>query len=355
MFFSVPADFNIHTLEQLIALEKKYPSNKVREVFGNLSGSKWPSGHGFLKSQSYAESIEVLKGYVTAAADFGIEFNYTFNASCLGNSDILHASLEEILEFVGELVSIGVNRITIASPALMIAVHKRYPSLMITASAITHVDSVLKAKWLQELGVQTIVLDEDITRNIHRINSIATHTNMDVEIIVNSKCTFNCLYRNFHYNSVCHEFPVGDRAVFSYGGSCAAFRHNNPVELIKSLWIRPEDLEAYEKKGVTVFKIIGRERLSDIHLLKMVETYFSHSYDGNLVDLIFGFADTVKHIYIDNKKLDGFVDKFFNEDVDCLSQCTPDKCTHCYEYLKKALVDTENFKFGEGTVDGFNY
>ena len=140
MFFSVPADFNVSTLEQLIALEKKYPSNQVREVFGNLSGSKWPSGHGFLKSQRYAESMEVLKRYVTVAANFGIEFNYTFNAGCLENSDILHDSLEEILKFIGELVSIGVNRITIASPALMIAVHKRYPSLMITASAITHLD-----------------------------------------------------------------------------------------------------------------------------------------------------------------------------------------------------------------------
>lgn len=355
MFFSIPADFKTSTIEQLVALEQKYPNNKVREVFGNLSGSKWPSGHGFLKSQRYAESLEGLKEYITIAAAFGIDFNYTFNASCLDNGDILHAPLEEILEFVGELVSIGVNRITVASPALMMAVRKRYPFLMITASAITHVDSVLKSKWLEELGVQTIVLDEDITRNIHRINSIATHTDMDIEIIVNSKCTFNCLYRNFHYNSVCHDFPAGGRAVFSYGGHCAAFRHNNPVELIKSLWIRPEDLEAYEKKGVTVFKIIGRERLSDIHLLKMVESYFAHSYEGNLVDLIFGFADTVKHLYIDNKKLDGFVDKFFNEEVDCLSQCTPDRCMYCDEYLKKALVDTDRFKFGEGTADGFNY
>lgn len=355
MYFSIPADFQVSTVSKLVALEQKYPGNKVREVFGNLSGSKWPSGHGFLKSQQYADSLSALKEYVAALTASGIDFNYTFNAACLDNGDILRAPLEEILAYVDELVSIGVKRITVASPALMKAIHKRHPDLMITASAITHVDSVIKSRWLEELGVQTIVLDEDITRNIKRIHSIASHTDMDVEIIVNSKCTFNCLYRNFHYNSVCHDFPMGSQPVFSYGGTCAALRHNHPVEMIKALWIRPEDLEAYEKQGVTVFKLIGRERLSDIDLLKMVEAYFAHSYEGNLIDLIFGFATTVKHLYLDNKSLDGFVDKFFHENVDCLSECTPDQCRHCYEYLEKALNNKDKFDFGEGTADGFNY
>ena len=355
MFFSIPADFNIDTFNKLKELEKKYPNNKVREVFGNISGSKWPSGHGFLKSQRFADSLQSLKEYVAAANSHGIDFNYTFNASCLENGDILKAPLNEILDYVGELVNIGISRITVASPALIKEIHKSYPELKITASAITHVDSVIKAGWLEELGVQTIVLDEDITRNFQRINSICSHTNMDVEIIVNSKCTFNCLYRNFHYNSVCHNFPENSQMTFSYGGNCAALRHNNPVELIKSLWIRPEDLNVYADNGVTVFKIIGRERLSDIDLLKMVESYFAHSFEGNLVDLIFGFATTVKHIYIDNKKLDGFIDKFLNENIDCLSKCTPDQCTHCYEYYNKSLIVKEKFDFGEGTADGFNY
>ncbi len=355
MFFSVPADFKKNTILELVKLEKKYPGNKVREVFGNISNSKWPSGHGFLKSQQYASSLSALKEYIEMASSYGIDFNYTFNASCLNNDDILKASLDDILSFIGELVSIGVKRITVASPFLMKYIHIHYPNLMITASAITHVDSVIKSQLLEAMGVSTIVLDEDITRNIKRIKQITANTKMDVEIIVNSKCTFNCLYRNFHYNSVCHSFPDGSHSVFSYGANCAKYRHNNPVEIIKSLWIRPEDLEIYEKQGITVFKIIGRERLSDIKLLDMVEAYFSHSYDGNLIDLIFGFATTVKHMYIDNKKLDGFIHFFFNNDIDCLSNCTLSQCRHCHEYLEKALSCQEKFNFGEGTKDGFDY
>lgn len=33
----------------------------------------------------------------------------------------------------------------------------------------------------------------------------------------------------------------------------------SPVELAKTLWIRPEDMVKYQKIGVDVFKILGRE------------------------------------------------------------------------------------------------
>ena len=346
IWYSVPADFKIQTLYDMKKLEEKYPGNSVREVFGNLSGSRWPSGHGFLRSQKYLETFRELEKYVQAAGKLGYDFNYTFNAACLDNKDIIDSELEEILEFIGNLADIGVRRITIASPALIGAVHRRYPSLLITASAITGVNSAYRANEVQKLGASTVVLEEDLTRDFKRIRGIAKYSTPDIEIIVNSKCTFNCLYRNFHYNSVSHD-TGGRKTVFNYGGNCAKCREQDPVQFIKSLWIRPEDIELYAEQGVKVFKLIGRERLSDIDLLRMIEVYFSRSYDGNLVDLVFGFATTRKHIYIDNKKLDGFIDKFVNEEFECLDACSPEHCNYCQTYLEKSLVKE---KYGIPTV-----
>ncbi len=334
--FTVPADFNIPSLRTLKELEYRYPDNTIREVFGNLSGSKWPSGHGYLKSQHYANSLSELKDYVSAATEYQIDFNYTFNSSCLANEDIIQRGQEEILAFVGELQEIGVTRITVASPVLIQAIHAAFPDLKITVSAITGIDSVIRAKAVEELGANTIVLHEDITRNLQRIQSIANHTNTDVEIIVNSKCTFNCLYRSFHYNSVAHDIGP-ERPMFSYGGNCAAYRMRDPVQFVKSLWVRPEDLQCYADHGVSLFKLIGRERLSDIDIPRMVEAYFSRSYDGNLIDLLHGFSTTKKHLYLDNKMLDGFMDKFEQEPFRCLDACTEDQCQYCAEYAKRAL------------------
>lgn len=336
--YTVPADFKIGSLYKMKQLEEKYPDNKIREVFGNLSGSKWPSGHGFLKSQKYLENLTELKEYVNKALELGFDFNYTFNSSCLENKDIITEELEEILGFIGEIIEIGVKRITIASPALMTAVHKRYPDLLITASAITGINSVFRANEVKKIGASTIVLEEDITRDFKRLEGIKKYGGVDTEIIVNTKCTFNCVYRNFHYNSVSHD-TSGLRKAFNYGGNCAKCRIEDPVSFIKSLWIRPEDIETYAKHGVDLFKLIGRERLSDINLLRMIEVYFSRSYEGNLIDLIFGFSTTQKHLYLDNKKLDGFLEKFLNEDFECLDACHPDHCDYCYQYLKKAMVE----------------
>lgn len=337
--FTVPADFKTESIMKMKELEKKYPDNYIREVFGNISGSVWPSGHGFLKRQHYVDTLEELSEYITAAAEAGYDYNYTFNAECLNNHDISQPGLSEILEFVGKLMDVGVKRITIASPALMIAVHKMYPDLKITASSITNIDSVIRAIEMEKLGVDTIVYGEDVTRNFQIISAIANSVSMSTEIIANSKCTFNCAYRVFHYCSVNHDME-GKRSVFSYTGNCALERYQNPVELIKSLWIRPEDIDVYARYGVNLIKLIGREQLSHINLLKMIEVYFSRDYDGNLMDLIFGFDMSKPHRYIDNKKLDGFLDKFIEEPFDCLSKCTSDQCQHCQQYLEKSWVNS---------------
>lgn len=336
ILFTVPADFNVQTVEKMALLEKQYPDNHIREVFGNLSATNWPSGHGFLKSQKYATSKDELKEYIAVLHAFGYEYNYTFNAGCLNNQDIIEDELKMILNFAEDLIEAGIDRITVASPVLIEKLHNCFPELKITASAILAVNSLARANMVAKLGASTIVLEEDLTRDFKRLKSISNGCKADTEIIVNTKCTFNCMYRTFHYNSVAHDIG-NNKTIFNYGRNCAKFRRENPVEYIKSLWIRPEDLNIYHDYGIQLFKLIGRERLSDIHLLEMIETYFSRSYDGNLIDLIFGFSNTQEHFYIDNKKLDGFLYKFIKEPYECLDKCAENTCNYCKSYLEKSL------------------
>ena len=78
--FTDPADFKTDTIKKMKELEIRYPDNYIREVFGNISGSAWPSGHRFLKSQHYVDTLDELKEYVTALSEEGYDYNYTFNA-----------------------------------------------------------------------------------------------------------------------------------------------------------------------------------------------------------------------------------------------------------------------------------
>jgi len=56
------------------------------------------------------------------------------------------------------------------------------------------------------------------------------------------------------------------------------------VELLKSPWIRPEDIRHYEAIGYERFKITERFKRTPL-LLENVRVYENRRYDGNLLDL----------------------------------------------------------------------
>jgi hypothetical protein len=154
----------------------------------------------------------------------------------------------------------------------------------------------------------------------------------------------------------------------------------DPVNYIRSEWIRPEDLHLYEDLGYDSFKITERGAPTPV-LVRRVKAWSERRYDGNLLDLVqpFGFAESrgaeegkglrwkIRHFFrpltvslrrlwavkrlaeergllgrrdglppveIDNRALDGFMDRFLSKgckDVDC------EACRHCHRWAEKAV------------------
>jgi collagenase-like PrtC family protease len=102
--------------------------------------------------------------------------------------------------------------------------------------------------------------------------------------------------------------------------------------MIRSRWIRPEDLSYYEEIGYDYFKISGRE-MSTEKIILTTKAYSNRKYDGNLLNILNGVTildgsrrkvgvPEIKPPSIDNSRLDGFLDFFkrkncFNECADC--------------------------------------
>jgi collagenase-like PrtC family protease len=59
----------------------------------------------------------------------------------------------------------------------------------------------------------------------------------------------------------------------------------DPVEFVKSRWIRPEDVKVYEDVGIDMLKILERNNTSDT-LGERVKAYSMRSYEGNLIDML---------------------------------------------------------------------
>lgn len=146
--------------------------------------------------------------------------------------------------------------------------------------------------------------------------------------------------------------------------NCTMQKISEPEQLIRSRWIRPEDLGRYEALGYQKFKISGR-RMSTTWLSRATAAYAQRRYDGNLADLLNGvtpgvdpdirspqyetllsgaeFLQAEKLValgqffpvtpFIDNRALDGFLDYF--EGQDCVTGCAD--CTYCEAVAKRAV------------------
>jgi hypothetical protein len=149
------------------------------------------------------------------------------------------------------------------------------------------------------------------------------------------------------------------------------------VEILKSAFIRPEDIHYYEEAGVDNIKLVERSMTTDA-LARIVKAYTVRSYDGNMMDLIHGLSKYIIYnkdnfywkglkyllqpskinifkahklvnqlttlrsekafnesfdLYIDNKKLNGFMD-FFHKG-NCNRDCN--ECNYCNKFAEKAI------------------
>jgi len=140
---------------------------------------------------------------------------------------------------------------------------------------------------------------------------------------------------------------------------CIPKKLEYPEEIIKAPWIRPEDIHKYERIGINSFKISNRVGPSSIGR-NCLKAYTERKCE-NLATLLTPLSLEIEEpkssrlenfdqlewdqmvriwgikspqVYIDNNKLNGFID-FFEENK-CYYQCGAD-CNYCAEASKKAV------------------
>lgn len=345
-YFSMPSDFRPETVDRYYEINNRYPDSKVIETYGQLAPDTL-FGSGRMPVSLPAVDIKELEKYVGYSLGKGLDFNYTFNATCMGNEELTEKGRKEIVNFVATLESIGVGWVTISLPPLMEIVHHSAPKMKIKASTLCQIDSPLKAKFYEGLGIGKIVLDEDIYRRFDILRDIGSSYGGDLEAIVNSYCINDCPYKIFHFNSFSHSHKNPD--MLSYYTSRCRFRHMDAANYMKMNWIRPEDLHYYIDAGINHFKLQGRTTAYRGDPAKAVTFYIDEYYDGNLISLLELFSPdrpfTMLGTEVDNRKLDGFIEKFVRDPGACGKLC--DKCGYCESYAKKSMNpgDYEKMEF----------
>lgn len=341
---------------------------EVVELYGKLTSDFFGGGrHSFQVPQV---SKRKLAFNIKKAHEYGFEFNYLLNTSCLNNMEWSISGQRKMRMFVDWLVSLDIDAVTVAIPYLLEWAKKRYPELRVYVSDLAYVNSIQRAKYWEDLGADRITLfNVDVNRNFYLLQLIRKNVKCDLKLILNINCMYGCPFYMSHANLSAHSSQsqhISRGFVIDYCRMrCRYQQIMEPVDFIRSSWIRPEDVRYYEDIGIDYFKIIDRAMTTE-DILFIVEAYTKRDYKGNLIDLfpepsrsimfkksilaqlkyflrpftvnVFRLKKFRKllmnAVYINNKELDGFIEKI--RDIDCDRRACRD-CRYCYDMAQKAV------------------
>lgn len=353
-YFNVPADFKKETIDQYVRLNNTYKDSKVIETYGNVTlGTNFGSGR--VLSQLPKIDLLDLREYVEYSKQNHIVFSFTLNAPYMQNREFTKEGVLKMKEFLKDLHEAGVESIIIALPSLIDLVKFSGYDFKIKASTICHITNAHKARAYKRIGVDKIVVDESVHRDFAALKRIRNAFGDRIEIIVNTMCHRNCLYRHFHYNetggdSSGHANEIG---VNYFEHKCLLQRYADASEILKLAWIRPEDLKYYTAVGINYFKLQGRQHTGKTGHIKTLEYYFKEDYDGNLMDLLDMFNPRYSfRVYLDNKKLDGFLKPYYEIENFCKNDC--DNCNYCRSFAGKCISIRESEEIIQAAKEFYN-
>ncbi len=364
MKISLATNFDDHLIDEI----KDYP---VYEVYGKLKADY--IGGGRPDNTLKDVDREIFERHVKKVRDAGIRFNYLLNGSCLANNEQDDKWQKEFKEFLSYLKSVGVNALTITNPYILMFVKKHFKNDFYTRiSTFACIDSYTKAKYWEDLGADYLCVDfVKINRDFKTLKYMVDNLKKSkIEILVTNSCLKNCPMIYTHTNSLSHASNKDEKRNLYEDWSlffCQEQELKNLEEYIKSPWVRPEDIKYYEDIGVEHFKITERGFPTE-ELVKRVKAYTTRHYDGNLLDLIQGHGVVVtddltlkkkkcetreelyqeikrvrglgtkreceRHVYIDNKKLDNFINFFVNNK--CTGNCN--SCGYCKRIADQVIT-----------------
>jgi collagenase-like PrtC family protease len=328
--FSVPYNNDPETLKELFRL-KRLGKNKIREVY--LAGPQEYSGSGRITKEL---SLTQFTKIVDKIHKQGIRVNLIFNPTCEGSdwyhSEVVNAKMDYLRQVHKQY---GVEAITIANPIYIKEVRRQLPNIEICASVLSDIDCVQRAVIFAEAGANVITPDVNINRDLELLKQIKKATKAELKLMVNEGCLYKCPFRKFHFNYMSHKSkelgPIEGDVFFA---NCSRVTLGDHSQILKSGWIRPEDIRKYGEIS-SFFKIVGRARPRSM-VIRTTKAYLQESWDGDLLDIVssslnkFGLEYGA---YLDNKSLDKY--KFFEKVTSCDRNCSD--CSYCQELARKLI------------------
>ncbi|RUM38689.1 MAG: hypothetical protein DSY70_07335 [Desulfobulbus sp.] len=176
-----------------------------------------------------------------------------------------------------------------------------------------------------------IILDRSLNRKLRRLERTvrkcrASFPEIKIELLANEGCLDFCPYKLSHDAYISLSNYEGRDCTYELNSTLGCIRlvDEQPHRLLRSPFIRPEDVALYQDYADTI-KLCGRT-LGTGFLQRVIYAYIQQKHDGNLLDLLDTMAWLAPQLYVDNSSLSfDFVEILSLCDKQCAS------CGFCRE------------------------
>ena len=355
-YYKIGTNFSNEFLNYAIKVNNAFNDSCIEEMYGAIrEHSQWSARPAFRLPEVDKGELEL---YVDKLRKNNIDLNYTLNTNYFGNRHDIFLNEKKLKKEVQYLNSIGVFKFTVTLPLVAEFIKEVNEKNLIEVSTIAHIDTVSQLEiWNEEIGIYRVCVNLMHNRNINflkNISKLAEKRKFDIELMVNEFCgsttksekkicATHCIYRDFCYqlHSIGYSYEEYIGTSMYPMNRCMAGR-NGDVEWIKMNYIRPEDIRKYREIGINHFKITGRTGTSQ-YLKGVINAYLEQKYEGNLLELWHHLEKITNdkynpEKYIENKKLDGFIDFWFDNPTHrCSDEVCAETCSYCDEFYKKYI------------------
>ena len=299
--FAVACNWDYELIHKL----SEYAS-EIKYIYGKTKSDVFSGGRA-TKQVVELEHRKEAEKYIKTAKENGLEFNYLLNGTEL-NNEFSKDTTRKIYESLDWIKSIGVKWVTLSNPRIAKIIQVEYPTLNINVSVFAHIRTVRQIEFWKKLGAKSINLDRELIKNPKQLKLLTKSADIELMLLVNDPCLLNCPYELYHDNLMSRNSITGNKYYHYCSFTCMLEYISNPVEIIKSSFIRPEDIINYEKLGIRNFKIVDRNRTTKF-IINAVKAYVNKKYKGNLIDLM-----SIHSAYDREKKSVFEKDGYFDED-----------------------------------------
>lgn len=313
----------------------------IQEIFFS-----WPE---LKNARRMAGDPEALKDVIAAdmrwARSKGLSLDLLINAMCYGDEAFTPEQHARVTGALADMDRRGIlpETVTVISPYLAQIIKREFPKIDIRASVNARVDSIISMEYMAPM-FDSYYISRDLQRDLPTLRAFRKWTRdhgKKLCMLANGSCLRNCPFHFFHETLNSHGL---DRTVeetkrtgIQPSRCINMYMKKQYEEILRSSWIRPEDLHLYEDE-VDVVKLSTRT-VPDPE--RIVRAYCERSYDGNLLRLLDPVYTFFFRPYIlDNKR---FPSDWAESGIGgkCATSCT--HCGRCTEVLSKVLVVDPEF------------